>query len=530
MTSSARRWCLGCAAVLVLITSVPYLVGFSVAGDAWGFSGFVFGVEDGNSYIAKMRSGAEGAWLFQTPYTTELQRGVIAFLPYLLLGKLASPPAMHEQLVALFQVARILVIPLEVLATYQFAAFFLDEEKWRRWAVVMATAGGGLGWLLLALGQGSWLGSLPLDLHSPESFGFLAIYGIPHLVLGRALLLWGLARYLRALVHPRAAWVGGALWLALGLVQPLQLASGYAAVLAHGVALAIRARVRRDATDLRPWIGAVGRMVVVSSGAMIYTAVAFSGDPYLRAWTEQNRILSPHPLHYLAAYGLVAIPAVVGARWVIRQLPHRGLLLAGWAASLPVLAYVPVNVQRRLPEGIWVAVCILAAAGLGGLRSTHSVSRRWATALLAASLPSTLVLLAGGLWTAARPAPPAFLPAAEVEALEWFEANAEPGSVVLASYSASNALPAWAPVRVVAGHGPESASLDELLPQVEAFYGGESSDRQRIDFLRSQRVDYVFYGPEERSLGDWDPVGSEFLQHVAGFDSYDLYRVQAGGG
>jgi len=79
------------------VTMLPYLLGYASQGDAWRFTGFVFGVEDGNSYIAKMLSGSAGAWLFRTPYTPEAQRGVLAFLPYILLGKLASPPGLHEQ-------------------------------------------------------------------------------------------------------------------------------------------------------------------------------------------------------------------------------------------------------------------------------------------------------------------------------------------------------------------------------------------------------------------------------------------------
>ena len=51
--------------------------------------GFIFAVEDGNSYIAKMLSGVQGAWLFRTPYTSMQQGGVL-----MLRGRyLQIPPA-----------------------------------------------------------------------------------------------------------------------------------------------------------------------------------------------------------------------------------------------------------------------------------------------------------------------------------------------------------------------------------------------------------------------------------------------------
>jgi len=90
MSRSELKWVLGYSLALAAITSLPYLVAGLNQGADWRFTGFLFGVEDGNSYIAKMLAGYQGAWLFRTPYTTVEQVGVLAFLPYLLLGKLAG--------------------------------------------------------------------------------------------------------------------------------------------------------------------------------------------------------------------------------------------------------------------------------------------------------------------------------------------------------------------------------------------------------------------------------------------------------
>jgi hypothetical protein len=85
-----KRWVLIFAIIVMGITSIPYLYGFFRQGSDWYFTGFVFGVEDGNSYIAKMLSGSFGDWLFKTPYTNFQQVGFLAFLPYILLGKISS--------------------------------------------------------------------------------------------------------------------------------------------------------------------------------------------------------------------------------------------------------------------------------------------------------------------------------------------------------------------------------------------------------------------------------------------------------
>ena len=105
--SAERRWVVIFALLVMLATTIPYLIGYFRQGAGWRFSGFLFAVEDGNSYIAKMLSGSVGAWSFRTPFTPLPQSGVLEYLPYLLLGKLAAGPGLHDQLVALFQVMRL---------------------------------------------------------------------------------------------------------------------------------------------------------------------------------------------------------------------------------------------------------------------------------------------------------------------------------------------------------------------------------------------------------------------------------------
>jgi hypothetical protein len=526
MKKEERRWRLLYSGALALLTGLPYLMGYFAQGSSWTFTGFVFGVEDGNSYIAKMLTGAEGAWLFRTPYTTEPQQGVLAFFPYILLGKLAQGEALHEQLVALFHLFRAAAIPLEVYAVYRFSSLFLAEERWRRWVTVLATAGGGLGWVLVAVGRSSWLGSLPLDFHSPETFGFLAIYGLPHLILARALLMLGLVFYLESDVAPQKGWLAGLVLLGLGLVQPISLVSAMAVLAAHLVVITIASARRGAPAGVRPWFAAAAKAALVPAPLVAYNIVVFGTDPYLRAWTAQNQILSPSPVHYLVAYGLLLVPAAAGAwrAWV--EGGQRSWLPAAWAVAIPVLAYLPIGVQRRLPEGAWVAMAVLAAVACQHWGRMRPALRRLAPLLLGASLPSSLILLAGGMTAALRPAEPVFIPRAEAQAFTWLAENVEADTFVLAAYRTANALPAWAPLRVVIGHGPETPGLEDLLPEVAHFYARETEDDFRLEFLTEHSVGVVFAGRNEAVLGEWRPGEAAFLEQIYSRDGYSIYSVR----
>jgi hypothetical protein len=124
-----------------------------------------------------------------------------------------------------------------------------------------------------------------------------------------------------------------------------------------------------------------------------------------------------------------------------------------------------------------------------------------------------------------HPAEPVFVPAEEISAFSALSHLAEPSAVVLSAYETGNALPAWAPVRVVIGHGPETAHLPASMNRVENFYEPSTTDEFRMDLLRNNDVDFVLRGPAELLLGRWDPADAEFLELVYESDQYQVYRV-----
>jgi hypothetical protein len=248
-------------------------------------------------------------------------------------------------------------------------------------------------------------------------------------------------------------------------------------------------------------------------------------DPSLSAWAAQNIIRSPHFAHYLLAYGLLLPYAWLGGRILLRRDPWLGWLPVGWVLLFPLLAYLPLDLQRRLPEGVWVAWIVLTMLPLEGWLAGR---RRWRLAPFIPLLflfPSTLLLWFGGLQAARQPQTPLFRPADEVALFERLGSTANKDEVVLASFATSNPLPAWAPLRLVIGHGPESAGMAELLPEVASFYSSGTTDAQRLALLTRFDVRYVFWGPAERRLGSWDPNLAAFLQPLDQVGEYAVFQV-----
>jgi hypothetical protein len=526
ISKKEHTWIFRFSLLIVLITTIPYCIGFWKQGSDWAFSGFVFGVEDGNSYIAKMLSGANGDWLFQTPYTAYPQKGLLAFLPYILQGKLTAQPGQHAQLVALFQIFRWSGCILLIYSVYRFVALFTEKTQYRRLGTAMATIGGGIGWLYSIGFQGLWGNRLPLEFYSPEAFGFLSIFGIPHLLFSRALLILGFVEYLH-MAQPQNGipYKTGILWLFMGFFQPLDIVIGWGVILAFLSVFGISQVLRKSWTRLERekyrqtclssiWI------FIISSPWIIYSLWSSYSNDFLILWSKQNIILSPPPLDYLLAYCLLLPAMIVAFTYIIKLNDFKGYLLVSWIILSPILAYFPSNLQRRLTEGIWVVLIAFMVIGLGEIKKLHKLSY-----LLYCSFVTPIILITGSIVSLWNPSVPLYRPTQEISAFNYLQRVSEKEDIVLASYQVSNVLPAWVPIRTLLGHGPESVHLDTVEPIVSDFFRTSTSDEVRINLIRDFGVDYIFKGPEEASLGSWDPSQAAYLKNIYSRSGYEIYRV-----
>lgn len=524
MPQVERRWVFVFALIVMSLTLIPYLLGFANQGEGWMFSGFILGIEDANIYTSVMQSGAEGEWLYISDYTIYPQEGLLVLFPYILLGKLLPPTASHTAFAALFHTFRFAAGLVMVWGTYQFITAFIQEVRLRRWALAVSTLGGGLGWLLILLGMEDWLGDVPLDFYSPEAFGFLSLFGIPHLALARGLFLGGLGYYLfnRNLTGLKdlSGFKIGVLWLILGLAQPLTLGVAWVVV---GAYLGLTWLLRRD--NLDTWKRYLQRALwagVLSLPLLLFTTYQLSTAPFALAWRAQNLIRSPHPLHYLAAYILILPLVYIGARQVWREDFWRGSLLVGWGVVWPVLVYFPVNVQRRFGEGFWVVLTVLAFIGLDKF---PKLKKR--VSFFSITFLTTLLLFTGSVLAVSNHAEPVFMPADQAALYENLSTKIANDALVLAAFETGNHLPAWLPVQVLLGREPESIHIDQLRPRVAAFYTSATTDVERLALLNEFKIEYVFWGPNERALGDWNPAQAGYLILLEKVGEYEWYQVTA---
>ncbi|MBN1564729.1 MAG: hypothetical protein JXA10_12860, partial [Anaerolineae bacterium] len=525
--------------------------------------GFLFGADDGYSYLAKMRLGTRGDWLFTIRYTHEPHDGALLFFPYILLGKLTGlfvgtdNPDLPTALALVFHGARIICGMLLIFCTYRFVAAFLRCPESRMLALVLISLGGGFGWLLSLLGMSDLFDSLPVDFYVPEGYSFLILFGLPHLALARSAMLIGFLLLFRALLiteSPRVwlRWttLAGLVWIVMGLCVPFYIAVLYLILGVWGLAAWLRARQFPWALFWR----AVSAALVVLP-VLLYTSIVFLTSDVLGEWSAQNLLPSPHPLHYVFGYIVLAIPAVVALRWAWRKseslahatplnnkkgvpfafnprhlrssasyLPY--LLLASWIAVMPVVVYLPINVQRRLAEGVIVPLGILAVVGL---RLLFPHRRQWLRArrvVLLLTLPTAVFFWLGTTFSVLSPGRPLFHPRDELAVMDTLNAVVPRDAVVLSLKATGNYLPVRADVKAYVGHGPETINSTEKEALAEQFFAGKlDADAHRALLVD---VDYVFFGPLEAEISDPARSWAEDLQILAPCtvdDSYLVYEV-----
>ena len=561
------RWAIVWSLVILAITSLPYLYGALITTPELHFGGFLIGVEDGNSYLAKMRLGAMGNWKFHLFYTSEPHEGAYLLLFHLLLGKLAVWSGLT--LIQMYHLARLVCGLILMLTVYCFAAFFTQVRSVRRLVFWLVGTGSGLGWLVLWLGLPDGLG-LPLDFYSPEAFAFHLLFGLPHLSLTMALLLWAILFILLAWERQqwRYTWLAGFALLGMTFLAAFYIIVA-AAVIGVTWLLRIWTSQWESNSATRPGSSNVNlsgdvEMVVpkhapksifiqgwwreawqatlafgIAAPVPLYNAYVFSTNPIFKIWASQNRILSPMPVHYLLAFGVLAIPAVIGAWREWQSGSQRTLLLIGWCVVIPFLLYIPFNLQRRMALGFQVALSVLAGVGLWqiwisrirpareGLPEAGETMRGWRfisiglVALL--SLSNLMILIGAGLTISAR-AIPIFQPDTQIEAADWLGANATADQVVLAAYENGNYLPTRMSARVFLGHGPETAYSDMKRTLVTQFFASDNDDFRR-QLLQDYNITFLYYGPAEQALGGFAPGDAFYLRGIYDNGTVQIYQV-----
>jgi hypothetical protein len=503
-----RQWFLWGLLLLVCLWW-PYELAARLAPPGSEFLGALVNPEDLSVYLAAIRQGSEGDWLFAVTFTPENITPKLTYPFYLALGRLQA--AFDVDGLFLFQVARLASAGVLLLSLLLWLPR-LGLGAARDDAFFLITLSGGFGWAFLGLGV-----ILP-DIHVAEWTPFLSMFYAPHFALGIAAELGLMAGLLNAARQREVVRFGPALLaaagaLAVALLYPYKIVPMAATVLLFLVAetwLCRRLNFSLTASS------------VVAGGILgltgLYYAVVARADPYWEAThVVQNAIPSPDLLAMMLGWGLPLIMAMIAGYRIVRcwrDMPTFLRLCTLWAVLGILFLYLPVSFQGRFALGVYVPICILAAWSLHQVILPALAAQ---TGWLERLSPTPLATVRRLLLILAMPSVFAFqgmvvqrtsffpefyyLSQAEIRAAHWLADHSEANDLVLAGNRMGNYLPRYYQGRVFIGQYYVTVDSNRKAVLASQFYDPATADDWRLAFLAEWGITVIYYGYYEAQVG-----------------------------
>lgn len=536
---------LGVTVVVLVLSSLPYLYGYVSCPDELQFMGIAWKTFDTTQYFSWMRGFATRILISNT-MTPEPNEAVFFNLQWFLLGRFAIYTGLSYPQV--FQIFRLVAGAAFLLVAYPFCSLLLTDITQRKTAYLLVVLGSGFGWLLVVAKQFTGQLEYPMDVYAIEPNTFASILAFPHFLVAASLMLS--VYTLDILGYEKRQWryptAAGFIGLVLGFMHAYDLLLIYAVLLAFSIILFVR---DGWSCELLLYPGVI---IAISCFPAFYSVYITSAFPVWKAVLAQFAnagAWTPNPFHLLIVLGVPFIIALVTFDGLVplKDQAPRTLFLKVWFGVNFFIVYLPVNYQIHYLNGWQVPISILATVGfftriVPWLQQSNSIRRILsfikcpenqdkralvlAGIFVLAALPTNIYLFTWRFVDLGRHSHPYYLYRDEVRGLEWLRANSSPDEVVLSGLVVGRYIPNVAGKRAFLAHWAMTADVYRKQELIQEFFDPATSNDQRRRLVEEYGIGYIFYGSEERALGQFVPDRLPFVERAFVSPHATVYRVR----
>ncbi len=530
--SGDSRWWGAVFGTVLLAALLVYAAAFMMPPPGWNFSGFLLNSGDAWGYRAFVRAFAEGGWLIDNPFSDVVREPAFFNLLWFALGKVQRLTGLP--FLAIYYALGAVAAGLMFRVILRFTREFGGDGSAGRFAFLLASLGGGVGWISLLISRDAPTNLRPMDLFHPEGFPVQSALFVPHFALSIALLGTIMAWFHRGVSTGRRGWSAASalLTLALSFFHPYHLVT---VGIVAGAWVAVeqtlgRRRLHRGWADL-------GLLALAMLPAALYYRWFFR-QPNWGMWGAGNIVRTQGGAAVLLGLGPLVAMAGVGV-WRQRAwgLDARRRFLLVWSAvGIGLLFSYPLfQFEAKLVEGLILPLAVLGAGALFSPDDARGTRRKWlaAAGVLLAMMPSHAVLVAesldvvSGSWKNFFPIDwiqGCTLSDDEVELNRYLEGRSLAGSVIMAPISAGRVLPGVSDARVFVSGSHVTRDHARRWTLSRWFYLDSEQPEERYYVLRENGVDLVWH---RTGLGAaFTPDTEPYLEPVFVTPDVSLWRVK----
>lgn len=518
---------------------------------------------DYNVYLSKIRQGQEARWSVIDKYDNNpQQKGVFLQMIYLLSGKLTAP--LHLSLTLTFHLLRTVASFLWIYTIIYLSVFFLKKPALYTLGVIFSLLTTGFP-VFYRFENSWWVGSYmswwqEMDIvkrisflpHDTFNYIFISIFTILLYLINktsRSKYFWFLCLliFFSVFIHPSAAVVFFFSWMIYYSIKVVWSLSF----------------TKKNFVEIGKKTVILGLVILLP---LLYIKSVTATYPW-KSLTEFDKIyrLSVNVKEYILALGLVFFTGLAGIIVVLIKKHERLLSVATWFLG----AWVAIFIFKLFPDqselrfiqtANHIPLAILSVYFLeyllkkgssiphfslngrarpdvtSGLRTSQVIQNGYLRFLkLLVYIIIIYIVLMGTVMSyfsvkaqnqfihqravATIPLVPypsqVMYPLKDFyNGIKWLEMNSLRSSIVLSKYTAGNYIPAYSGNFVYFGHNPESPHFDERSQKVEYFFSGAMSPTEAYKFLQTEKINYVFYGPQEKDKNTQSIDRYEFLKPV----------------
>ena len=512
--------------IFMIFICLPEIITIATTPDDMVFNGTFVNIDDMSVYLSAIRQGSEGKWMFTSQFTPEPQQPILAYIPFLMTGKLQN--IVGGSTLLWYQSLRVASLLFALYGISKLASgIFPHQPQIHLSALWILLFGSGISWLLMASVDD--IPAFSADFRTPELNLASSTLSAPHFLIGigcQALILYAVMNILTkprifdlaklfiflsllTLSYPFLIPVDGLIFVALLSFQGIKQ---------RGI----------------PW----KKLGYLVSGSLpmifflfYYGIVLTNNSSLASTLVENNQIEPPNLLGLISGYGLILFFALYGTRSLGNQVNQNLLLI--WIILNLLCLYLPVSFSGRFVLGLFIPLSLVAALGI---EKIVKIRLNWKSSkmlkspdslrkiLVILTVPSTFLLL---FWTVSsaqsNPNYPYYLPKREVIALKWLADHTTEEDLIFADYPISNFIPRYSPARVFLGHLNLTINLKEKISLQQKFWDSTTDPAWRSKLIEDWGITYLYVGKFEIAHYDQSfPLPGELVYDQNGITIFKL--------